>query len=120
MSAPSTRYRLSETMLERALRTIPLGSQTFSKSLTQYPRGVSPYFIQRGAGSHELRVGNAGPHAGASFHHHRMTAASTQLLDRFGRGGHTRLARINFGRNADAHRVEPLISPDSTGWPGYS
>jgi len=45
------RYRRSEQMLERALRTIPLGSQTFSKSLTQYPRGVSPYFIQRGAGS---------------------------------------------------------------------
>jgi len=46
------RYRLSEEMLDRALRTIPLGSQTFSKSLTQYPRGVSPFFITRGAGSH--------------------------------------------------------------------
>lgn len=47
----SARYHGSETWLERALKTIPLGSQTFSKSLTQYPRGVSPYFIQRGQGS---------------------------------------------------------------------
>lgn len=38
-------------MLERALKTIPLGSQTFSKSKTQYPFGVSPYFITRGQGS---------------------------------------------------------------------
>ncbi|HEV7928643.1 MAG TPA: aminotransferase class III-fold pyridoxal phosphate-dependent enzyme, partial [Nitrosospira sp.] len=50
--AASGRYRKSEEMLERALRTIPLGSQTFSKSKTQYPYGVSPYFIQKGRGSH--------------------------------------------------------------------
>jgi glutamate-1-semialdehyde 2,1-aminomutase len=37
-------------MLERALKAMPLGSQTFSKSYTQYPRGVSPYFAQRGKG----------------------------------------------------------------------
>jgi glutamate-1-semialdehyde 2,1-aminomutase len=46
------RYQNSETLLARALRTIPLASQTFSKSITQYPRGVSPLFISRGAGSH--------------------------------------------------------------------
>ncbi len=45
------RYNQSETLLERALKVIPLGSQTFSKSLTQYPFGVSPYFITRGHGS---------------------------------------------------------------------
>lgn len=45
------RYRTSEEMLDEALKIIPLGSQTFSKSLTQYPRGVSPFFIQRGDGS---------------------------------------------------------------------
>lgn len=45
------RYHNSEKFLERALRVIPLGSQTFSKSLTQYPYGVSPYFIVRGSGS---------------------------------------------------------------------
>ena len=33
-------YLASEAMLERALRVIPLGAQTFSKSLTQYPRGA--------------------------------------------------------------------------------
>ncbi|BDD92216.1 glutamate-1-semialdehyde 2,1-aminomutase [Pandoraea sp. NE5] len=48
----SQRYQQSETLLERALNTIPLGSQTFSKSRTQYPFGVSPYFIERGQGSH--------------------------------------------------------------------
>lgn len=37
--------------LERAERVIPLGSQTFSKSRTQYPYGVSPYFITRAEGS---------------------------------------------------------------------
>ena len=48
----SIRYQRSEELLERALKTIPLGSQTFSKSKTQYPFGVSPYFIQKGLGSH--------------------------------------------------------------------
>ena len=47
----SQRYRRSEELLERALKVIPLGSQTFSKSFTQYPRGVSPFFIQRGQGA---------------------------------------------------------------------
>jgi glutamate-1-semialdehyde 2,1-aminomutase len=46
----SDRYRQSEELLARALRTIPLGSQTFSKSKTQYPHGVSPYFIEEGKG----------------------------------------------------------------------
>jgi glutamate-1-semialdehyde 2,1-aminomutase len=44
-------YRKSEEYLARAERTIPLGSQTFSKSRTQYPLGVSPLFITRGQGS---------------------------------------------------------------------
>jgi glutamate-1-semialdehyde 2,1-aminomutase len=52
MSDNMSRYAHSEQLLERALRTIPLGSQTFSKSKTQYPIGVSPFFIQRGRGSH--------------------------------------------------------------------
>src|SRR5262249_38522063 len=47
----SERYRKSEGMLKRAERVIPLASQTFSKSRTQYPFGVSPYFIARGRGS---------------------------------------------------------------------
>lgn len=46
-----TRYSKSEAMLARAERTIPLGSQTFSKSRTQFPLGASPYFIAKGRGS---------------------------------------------------------------------
>lgn len=45
------RYHHSEEMLARALQTIPLGTQTFSKSKTQFPHGVSPYFVQRAKGS---------------------------------------------------------------------
>ena len=44
-------YKKSEKLLERALKSIPLASQTFSKSLTQYPKGVSPFFIKKGKGS---------------------------------------------------------------------
>ena len=40
----------SEQLLARAEKTIPLGSQTFSKSKTAYPYGVSPLFLERGLG----------------------------------------------------------------------
>ncbi|HHQ9297317.1 TPA: aminotransferase class III-fold pyridoxal phosphate-dependent enzyme [Legionella pneumophila] len=43
-------YEASERFLERALESIPLGSQTFSKSYIQFPKGVSPLFLQRGTG----------------------------------------------------------------------
>jgi len=43
-------YKKSNQLLERALKSIPLASQTFSKSLTQYPKGVSPFFIESGKG----------------------------------------------------------------------
>src|SRR5438128_1857169 len=46
------RYRRSDVLLKRALRSIPLGTQTFSKSMTQYPQGVSPFFLKKGRGSH--------------------------------------------------------------------
>lgn len=45
-------FKKSEELLQRALRTIPLGTQTFSKSKTQFPQGVSPYYITRARGSH--------------------------------------------------------------------
>jgi len=45
-----TRYELSEKHLHRAELTIPLGSQTFSKSRAQYPVGVSPLYINRAKG----------------------------------------------------------------------
>ena len=44
-------FSASEAYLARAERSIPLGSQTFSKSRTQFPFGVSPYFITHGRGS---------------------------------------------------------------------
>lgn len=46
------RYRKSGEMLERAERTIPLGSQTFSKSRACLPVGAAPLFAARGDGGH--------------------------------------------------------------------
>lgn len=46
------RYQKSEQWLAYAQKLIPLGSQTFSKSITQFPFGVSPYFAERGDGAH--------------------------------------------------------------------
>jgi glutamate-1-semialdehyde 2,1-aminomutase len=45
------KFDKSMAFLARAEKVIPLGSQTFSKSRTQYPYGVSPYFITRASGS---------------------------------------------------------------------
>ena len=44
-------FNKSNKFLYRALRTIPLASQTFSKSITQYPLGISPYYISKAKGS---------------------------------------------------------------------
>ena len=46
----NNRYRQSVDHLARAERTIPLGSQTFSKSRTQYPIGISPLYIGKAKG----------------------------------------------------------------------
>ena len=46
----SSRYRKSILHLTRAEKVIPLGSQTFSKSRTQYPVGISPLYIDRAKG----------------------------------------------------------------------
>ena len=43
-------FSQSNLWLERAEKTIPLGSQTFSKSRIAYPKNVSPLFIKRGQG----------------------------------------------------------------------
>lgn len=43
-------FSQSEAMLQQALKTVPLGSQTFSKSLLAFPKGVSPYFAKQGKG----------------------------------------------------------------------
>ena len=51
MTEYSTRqFTLSSEWLKRAEKTIPLGSQTFSKSRIAYPNNVSPLFIKRGKG----------------------------------------------------------------------
>ena len=46
-----SRYAKSEEQLKRAEQTIPLGSQTFSKSRTQYPVGISPLYAARARGA---------------------------------------------------------------------
>lgn len=45
------RYHKSEQLLARALKTIPLAAQTFSKSKTQFPEGASPFFLEKGKGA---------------------------------------------------------------------
>ena len=45
------RYHKSTEFLLRAESSIPLGSQTFSKSKVQYPVGNAPLFIDRGKGT---------------------------------------------------------------------
>ena len=46
-----TNFQNSKILLKRALKTIPLGSQTFSKSYIQYPENTSPMFLTQGQGS---------------------------------------------------------------------
>ena len=43
------RYSRSNKLLARATKVIPLGSQTFSKSHIQYPKGASPMFLSHGS-----------------------------------------------------------------------
>jgi glutamate-1-semialdehyde 2,1-aminomutase len=45
------RYINSIKALKVAEEVIPLGSQTFSKSPTQYPKGISPHFISKAEGA---------------------------------------------------------------------
>ncbi|MEK9968292.1 MAG: aminotransferase class III-fold pyridoxal phosphate-dependent enzyme [Ferrovibrio sp.] len=48
----NNRYSASQSLLERAQRVIPLGTQTFSKSYQQFPEGSAPLFLTHGKGSH--------------------------------------------------------------------
>lgn len=54
----SDRYAESEEFLSIAERRIPLGSQTFSKSRTQYPVGISPLFTDRAKGAYIWDIDN--------------------------------------------------------------
>lgn len=53
-----SRYSQSENHLQKAERLIPLGSQTFSKSKTQYPVGISPFYLKKAKGSHVWDLDN--------------------------------------------------------------
>lgn len=46
-----SRYAKSTSHLKRAEQTIPLGSQTFSKSRTQYAVGISPLYAAKARGA---------------------------------------------------------------------
>jgi len=45
-----SKYKNSNKFFDRAIKSIPLGSQTFSKSHIQWPKGAAPLFIERAYG----------------------------------------------------------------------
>ncbi|MEM1021132.1 MAG: aminotransferase class III-fold pyridoxal phosphate-dependent enzyme [Pseudomonadota bacterium] len=51
MTQPLRQFDTSRRLLDQALKTIPLGSQTFSKSHLQMPPEIAPQFLERGAGA---------------------------------------------------------------------
>lgn len=51
-----TKYQKSEDQLVRAENSIPLGSQTFSKSRTQYPLGISPLYFTHSRGAYSWDI----------------------------------------------------------------
>ena len=46
-STEYNRYDKSNKLFKRAIKTVPLGSQTFSKSHIQFPNGATPLFFDR-------------------------------------------------------------------------
>ena len=50
------RYKNSNNLFKRAIKTIPLASQTFSKSYIQWPKGACPLFIDRAHGGKVVDV----------------------------------------------------------------
>jgi len=45
-------FTKSNKLYQRSLLSIPLGSQTFSKSAMNFPQGVSPLFFEKGKGAY--------------------------------------------------------------------
>ncbi len=43
-------FSRSQAFLDRALKTVPTGAQTFSKAAQQYPQGRAPLFLSHGLG----------------------------------------------------------------------
>ena len=84
------RYSKSEEWLARAENTIPLGSQTFSKSRTQYPVGISPLYLERGKGAYVwdidgnkyIDLGSALASVTLGYADKSMNAAITRQLKR--------------------------------------
>ena len=50
MKESNQRYRKSNALLARSKKVIPLGTQTFSKGFTQFPKGAAPLYLERGDG----------------------------------------------------------------------
>ena len=50
------KYKISNSYFERSIKTVPLGSQTFSKSYIQWPKGVTPLFIDRAQGAKVIDI----------------------------------------------------------------
>ena len=48
----SKQYTKSQSLLARARKVTPLGSQTYSKSVRYFCEGAAPAFLERGLGSH--------------------------------------------------------------------
>jgi len=46
------KFKKSNILYERSLKSIPLASQTFSKSALNYPLGASPLFFEKGHGAY--------------------------------------------------------------------
>jgi glutamate-1-semialdehyde aminotransferase len=51
-ASPNRTLSASRALWDRAERVIPLGTQTLSKSPTQFVRGITPIYLRRGRGSH--------------------------------------------------------------------
>ncbi len=51
-------FKKSNLLLDKALKYIPGGTQTFSKSYLQYPKGFSPLYIKYAKGSKITDVDN--------------------------------------------------------------
>ena len=49
-------FNRSNELLDRALRSIPLGTQTLSKSASQFVAGATPLYLDRGKGAHVIDV----------------------------------------------------------------
>jgi glutamate-1-semialdehyde 2,1-aminomutase len=56
MTEVKNKYTRSNDLYERALKTIPLASQTFSKSALNLVKGASPLFLESGSGCYVVDV----------------------------------------------------------------